>query len=175
MGLLLMTAAFGAFISFASCLTASIRRAAEDRLAAVAFGGALAAIAFGAIAVTAQAAAAYRVRFETPALTKSLVEVGYVAQTIVGVPISVLMGATAVAVLRRWLLPAWYGGASAIAALVLFTSAGALSQSGFYSPDGGYAYISVIVFFVWVILTSVLLVRANEPVEAPASAPVPAS
>ncbi len=32
--------------------------------------------------------------------------------------------------------------------------AGALSQKGFYSPDGGYTTISLIVFLAWTLVTS---------------------
>ena len=175
MGLLLVTAGFAAFISFVSVLAATLRRAGEDRLAAVVFGGAMATISFAAVAVTAQAAAAYRIRSEFRPLTKAFVELSYVAQTIVGVPISVLMGGAAVAALRSGVLPAWYGGASAVAALVMFTSAGALSYKGFYSPDGAYAYISLIVFLVWTLLTAALLTRLAAGEEVPAAAAAPAA
>jgi hypothetical protein len=38
--------------------------------------------------------------------------------------------------------------------VVVLVGAGALSQKGFYSPDGGYTAISLIVFLAWTLVTS---------------------
>jgi hypothetical protein len=77
-----------------------------------------------------------------------------VALTIIRFPVAMTMGATAIAALRTGVFPQWYAPLNGLAALVVLVGAGALSQKGFYSPDGGYTTISLIVFLAWTLVTS---------------------
>jgi hypothetical protein len=69
LGLALIT-----FVWFAGSLATRLRDAGEPRLAAVAFGGAVATAAVFAIGIAVQAAVAYRIASERPTLVKSFVE-----------------------------------------------------------------------------------------------------
>jgi hypothetical protein len=111
LGLALIT-----FVWFADSLAARLRAGGEPRLAAIAFGGAVASAAVFAIGIAVQAAVAYRIASEQPTLVKSFVELGTVALTIIRFPVVMTIGATAIAALRtglfrspRALLPAGKG------------------------------------------------------------------
>jgi hypothetical protein len=153
-GSILLGLALITFVWFAGSLAARLRDAREPRLAAIAFGGAVATAAVFAIGIAVQAAVAYRIASERPTLVKSFVELMTVALTIIRFPVAITMGATAIAALRTGVFPQWYAPLNGLAALVVLVGAGALSQKGFYSPDGGYTTISLIVFLAWTLVTS---------------------
>jgi len=170
-GSILLGLALITFVWFAGSLAARLRDAGEPRLAAIAFGGAVASAAVFAIGIAVQAAVAYRIASEQPTLVKSFVELGTVALTIIRFPVAITIGATAIAALRTGVFPKWYTPLNGLAALVVLVGAGALSQKGFYSPDGGYTTISLIFFLAWTLVTSGWLAFRVGTERAPRATP----
>jgi hypothetical protein len=161
-GSILLGLALITFVWFVASLAARLRVAGEPRLAAIAFGGAVATAAIFAVAVAVQAALAYRIANEQPTLVKSFVELSTVAQTIIRFPVAMTIGATAIAAMRTGVFPKWYAPFSGLTAVVVLVGAGALSQTGFYAPDGGYTVISLAFFLAWTLGTSGLLAFQAE-------------
>ena len=62
---------------------------------------------------------------------------------------------------------------TAIAALLVLFNGGSLAHTGFYSPTGAYGFVALIGAFVWVAITSGLLMRPDEA-RAPRAAAVAA-
>jgi hypothetical protein len=144
-------------------LSVRLWRAAEERLALTAVGGAFvgaAAVIVGAIvqgALVHQAVLGGDVR-----TTKALYDVVAVSYTFAWAPLVALLGATGIAVLRSRTLPEWYGYASGAMAVLSLSAAAALTQTGFYTPAGGWTFVVFIAFFVWVLATSFVLARERE-------------
>ena len=153
---ILIGLALASFVWFLGSLWAALQRAGEPRLAVVALGSGLAAVGLGYVWVVVWASA-YRVGIDQQSLLKGMVDLGDTAVTVIGVPLAALAAATAIAARRTALLPRWYPAAGGLAALVLVFGGAALAQSGFYRPDGPYAFVALVVFLAWAATTSVLL------------------
>jgi hypothetical protein len=91
-----------------------------------------------------------------------------VASTLISYPLAALVFATGIGALRSRLLPEWFGWASAVGALAILVSGTTFAQDGFWAPDGAYnAYITPIIFIVWVVVLSVLLLLRPGAVSEP--------
>jgi hypothetical protein len=162
-----------AFLWFLGSIGSFLRRADELRLGMVALiaGAATVAVAFATVSI--EIALTYRVALDAPGMVKGLYELQVVTATLIGFPVGTLIGAVAVAAWRRRLFPLWYTAASAVVAIWVIVSGGALLHSGFYSPTGAFASIGFIAFLVWVASTSIGLMQtagAAESVAQPATA-----
>ena len=157
-----------AFLWFAASLATRLRAAGEQRLGATVLGGAGATAGAFLVASAIQAALAFQIALESPAQVKAFVDLFYAVGIVVGFTVGVVLGATAIAALRSGALPRWYGLASGLAAVVVVVSGGAFTHDGFYAPDGAYALIATLVSLVWVLVTSVLLMRQTGDIGAAA-------
>ncbi len=156
------------FIWFMGSLGAVLRTSGEQRLAAVAFGGGIVTAATASVIAAVQAALAYRIAYDAPDTVKGFVDLAFGLQTLISLPIAVLIGATAIAAWRSGAFPRWWAGTSGFASIVMVTGGGALAQSGFYTPDGAWAFVTLVVFLVWMLVTSGWLVWRTHA--APAAA-----
>jgi hypothetical protein len=96
--------------------------------------------------------------------------ISWACQVIISWPVAVFVGATAVASLRSLVFPQWHAWAGGIASLAFLLGGTTWARDGFWAPDGGYGTITFIVFLVWLVVTSVLLVLRSEAAEAPVPA-----
>jgi hypothetical protein len=150
-----------ALIWFVGTISSAIRSKGQERLAAIALGGGIAAIGISFIGTAINTALFYSVAHDT-LLARPLFITSVVATTLIGFPAAALLFAVTIAAARSHMFPRWYVWPSGLAALALLFSGGALATKGFYSPTGGYAIISFIVFVVWVVLTAVLLMTETR-------------
>jgi hypothetical protein len=149
------------FIWFIGALGAAMRDAGEGRLAAVmgiAFAitfsiGAVAALTRGALAFSVAEAA-------DPGISLSFYRMGGYLDTAGNLIGSAFFIAVGGAVVRTGLIPKWWGWASGLAGLWLIISSTAWARDGFWSPDGA-GFVSFVVFLVWALVTSILLVRST--------------
>jgi hypothetical protein len=167
----LLGAAVMFFIWFAGSLAAALRDAGERRLGLVAFGGGVATAAVGLTIAGVQGALAYRIALDSPASVKAFVDLFYVGGCFISFPIAVTIGATAIAAYRSGAFPRWWAWISGIAAIVMVSGGGAVAHSGFYRPDGPWAFVTLIVFLVWVLVTSCWLAFKTLAQPAPEAAP----
>ncbi len=130
----------------------------------IALGGAVATAATAAVGNAIGTAITYRMALDSPAVVKSVYDIDIVLFTMIGFTIAIISGATAIAAWRARIFPQWYGALSALATLVFVSGGAALTFKGFYSPTGGWSFVSFIVFLVWVLLTTVLLMMRAEAV-----------
>ena len=155
-----------ALIWFFGTVAATVRRRGEDRLAAIVLGGGIAAIGIAFIGTAINTALFFSVAHDT-LLARPLYITSVVATTLIGFPAAALLFAVTIAAARSHVFPQWYVWPSGLAALVLLFSGGALAAKGFYSPTGGYSIIAFIVFVVWVVVTSGLLLTQEQVELAP--------
>ena len=158
-----------AFVWFVGSIADVLRRADEQRLAAVATASGGASVAVATVGIAIVAALAQRLAIDAPNLTKSLWELATVTLTVINFVGAALVYTTAAATWRSGLFPRWYAWFGSLAALVILVNGGALAYKGFYAPNGGFGLIGTIVFLVWVLATSVLLMRTSGEKEAAAA------
>jgi hypothetical protein len=112
-------------------------------------------------------------RLSPPDTSRAFYALVVEASDLVFFPVVVLTGASAVVVLRTKALPGWlgwFGGAVAVASLTRGTAF--FVESGPFSSGGVLEPVVVAAFLLWLLLTSIILVRrvgrTGEP--PPASA-----
>lgn len=154
---ILLGLALAAFVWFVGSVAQALRRAGEERLAAVATTAGAVMASLALIGIALATAVAWRLVGEAPRLTKPLFEVQVILLTLVSFPTAAFAYTTAVATWRSRLFPAWYAPLGGLAALAFLFGGGALTAKGFYAPDGGYSLIVTIAFLVWALVTSLLL------------------
>jgi hypothetical protein len=159
-----------AFLWFAGSIAKRMRDGGEARLASVLMAATAASVAIAGILIACQAALV-RIAADNPSQVKGFVDLMQVAGVIFNFPGCVVIGTVAIAAMRSGILPMWYGQLSGVAAIAVLFSGGALAQKGFYSPDGGYAIISTIVFAAWALVTSGLMLMDAERAPRTAAAP----
>jgi hypothetical protein len=150
-----------ALIWFFGTISSAVRSKGQERLAAIALAGGIAAIGIAFIGTAINTALFFSVAHDT-LLARPLYITSVVATTLIGFPVAALIYAVTIAVARSHMFPRWYVWLSGLAALALLFSGGAFAAKGFYSPTGGYSIISFIVFVVWVVLTAVLLMTETR-------------
>jgi hypothetical protein len=151
-----------AFLWFLGSVVHTLRdEADESRLAATALGaGVVTTSIFGGI-VLLNAALTFQIAEDGDAgVVAAVYDLAWVASTLISYPLAALVFATGIGAWRSRLLPAWFGWASAVVAVVILASGTTWARDGFWAPDGLYnAYITPIVFVVWTVVASVLLLR----------------
>ncbi|MGH2966835.1 MAG: hypothetical protein ACRDMH_15830 [Solirubrobacterales bacterium] len=161
------------FIWFLGSLRSALARAegGEGRLASVAFGGGIVAVASLLIAASAGAVAALRPEDLDPNTTRALNDLGVVAGGPGAAGFTALFAATAIVGYRHRAVPAPVAGLSALAAItqplaygVAVTDSGAFAASGLL---GGF--IPIITFVVAALALSYALIREPQGHAAAAS------
>lgn len=74
-------------------------------------------------------------------------------------PLALVAFALAIAALSAGLFPRWYGWTTAALGAVLLSGGADVARSGFFSSQGDYWFYTLLLFVVWVLITSGLLVR----------------
>jgi hypothetical protein len=154
----------------------SFLRTAEGgtgRLSAVAFGAGLVSGAVALVASVAASAVAFNIAGTkgSDAVVRALFDLTSMAAGYIWFPIAIWSAATGTVAWRTLALPKWYAQLSllfAIAFLVAGTSI--YVNTGFLATGGVYGFIAFIVFGLWVLVTSILLVQrvGKGPVTASA-------
>jgi Domain of unknown function (DUF4386) len=163
-----------AILWFVAALVQAMREVGEGRLATAALGSFLLAFAIGSVAAISRATLAYSIADEGSDLVLPLYHLSVVFDVFVNVLAAGLFLAVGGATLRTGLFARWWGWLSLVAGLLLIVGATAWARDGFWSPTGGVAWITFLVFLVWMLVTSILLtmkVRATTTVASPTAAP----
>jgi hypothetical protein len=151
------------FIWFLGSLRSALATAegGEGRLASVAFGGGILAVATLLIAASAGAVAALRPEDLDPNTTRALNDLGAVAGGPGAAGFTALFAATAIVGYRYGAVPAPTAGLSALAAITQPLAYGvAVSDSGVFAADGVLGgFIPIITFVVAMLALSYALIR----------------
>jgi Domain of unknown function (DUF4386) len=165
-----------AILWFVAALVTAMRDVGESRLATAAFGSFLLAFSIGGVAAISRATLAYSVADEGSDLVLPLYHMSVVFDVFVNILGAGLFLAVGGATLRTGLFARWWGWLSVVAGLILIVGGTAWARDGFWSPTGGAAWITFIVFLVWMVVTSALLtMRMRESVATSPSTAAPAT
>jgi Domain of unknown function (DUF4386) len=155
----LVALSFGFNLVFFIALRDLLKRRAPD-LETLSTIGAIGGIVFLAVAFVGFGVLlqlAYREGAGDPATQRTLFDIYSLNITMTGVPTAVCLVAFSLVILRSRALPnwlAWYGFAVAAAHLL---SMGSLARGGFFSPDIVAGFIAPLMFYVWMLALSALL------------------
>ena len=148
--------AFPLLLVFLGRLRELLRRAEGEGgwLATTAFGAAIAAFGFAAVALSAEATAYYAGQHEADAATVApLIDMSGLAFIVGGIPFAVFLAATAAVVLRTAALPRWLGWSAAVIAIAF--------PATLWSPNDA-AQIPHLLLDLWMLAASVTLICRRE-------------
>jgi hypothetical protein len=153
-----------ALIWFAAVLGSVFRRGGEDRLASVVVAGSAAFVSIFAIAGVIQWTLYYGSAGGDPVVTKTLFQMQSLASSLAFFPLALIVFATSIAAARtKTTFPTWYPAFSGLAALVILLVVGTVAHSGFFSPNGGFILLAVLVLAIWLVTTSIVLLSRLKP------------
>ncbi len=149
------------FLWFAAAIANTLRDSGEGRVGATVIAGATAFVSLQ-LALTGMAASlAYSVAGGgDPGVTKALFDLQWVLDMFAALPAAVFVLSSSVGFMRTRAVPAWlcWVGLGLAALFLLRTTNWA--RDGFWSPTGEYIFILIPVAMLWILVTSITLVRA---------------
>ena len=142
----------------------SYLRAAEGgsgQLSAVAFAGGILTMVFLMFSLTVTYALADRLaELSPPDTSRAFYALVIEASDLVFFPVVAFTGASALVILRTKSLPRWLGWLGAVVAVLSLSRGTAFFvESGPFSSAGVLEIVAVMAFILWILLTSILLVR----------------
>lgn len=170
--LLGLSAAF--FLWFVGAVANRCREAGQGRLAATTIAAGSVSFAVILVLVAVQAALAHGVaEAGEEGAVAALYYVSWTVGVLLSFPMALLFGAASAGLARGGVLPGWFEWFGTLAALLMALGGTVWARDGFWAPDGGYGFITVIVFVVWVVVASALLSMRTTAASAPERAPAP--
>ncbi len=136
---------------------------ADAGLAALVFLTAVLIAGFGFIAVLA-----FRAAGMSDEAARTLNDSSFVSLNLSSIATAVTMTLFAGAILRSGVLPTWTAWLALLTAAVHLVAGGAFAHSGLLSPEGIGVYVAPILYDIWIVVVSVVLLR-GAGITAPSS------
>ena len=157
----LFAVGLGFWIWFAGTLANNLRECGEGRVAATIIGAVAAFATIQLVGTALNAVLAYSVAGSGEAgVTKALFDLTWTLDVIAAVPSAVFFLAAPLGLMRTEMIPRWLSlaglGVAALFALRLTNWA----SDGFWSPTGEYLFVLIPLTLLWILVTSVILVRS---------------
>ncbi|MCA1680703.1 MAG: hypothetical protein LC777_18020 [Actinobacteria bacterium] len=170
----LFAVALGFWIWFGGTLANSLRERGEGRVAATIIGAVSAFVAVQLVAAAVNGMLAHSVaRAGEDGVVQALFSLTWGLDIVAAIPSAVFFLAASLGLRRTLMIPAWLSAAGiGVAALFVLRSTN-WARDGFWSPTGEYLFILIPLALLWILVTSVLLMRrtaepiAGEPLRAP--------
>lgn len=112
----------------------------------------------------------YRAHSLAPDTIKLLVDQTLLGTTLSGFPTFVSLGAFSLAILRTRMLPAWAAWLGIVVGVVHIVAAGSLAGDGLFSPSGVPVYVAPLLYYIWMLTISILLLRSPQAATQPSPA-----
>ena len=158
----------GFWIWFAAALANNLRERGEGRVAATIIGAVAAFVAIQIVTTGLNAVLAYSVAGSgEPGVTKALFDLTWALDVLAAVPSAVFFLAASFGLRRTGMVPSWLSWAALGVAALFFLRLTNWASDGFWSLTGGYLFILIPFTLLWILVTSIVLVRSAS--EAPAS------
>ena len=173
---LLFALALAFFLWFAAAIANLLRERGDGRVAATVIAG---GTAFATLQLTLTGRAA-RLAYSIagsgePGVTKALFDLQWMLDVFAALPAAVFVLASSVGLMRTRATPSWLSWAGVgLAALFLLRSTN-WARDGFWSPTGEYTFILIPAALLWILVTSITLVRAASSSVRAAETPAAAS
>ena len=157
----LFAIALGLWIWFAGTLANNLRERGEGRVAATIIGAVATFTAIQFVATGLNAVLAYSVAGSgETGVAKALFDLTWALDVLAGVPSAVFFIAASLGLRRTAMIPDWLSWAGVAVAALFCLRITNWASDGFWSPTGDYLFILVPLTLLWILVTSVMLVRA---------------
>jgi hypothetical protein len=168
--------ALGFWIWFVAAVANSLRERGEGRVAATMVGAVAAFVSVQLVATALNAVLAFSVAGAgDPALAKALFDLTWTLDVVAAVPSAVFFLAVAAGFRRTGLVPGWLSWAAVGIAVLDALRLTNWASDGFWSPTGEYLFILIPLSLLWILVASVVLVRAAPADTAQRVAPAEAA
>jgi hypothetical protein len=157
----------GFWIWFAGTLANNLRERGEGRVAATIIGAVAAFVAVQVVTTGLNAVLAYSVAGSgEQGVTKALFDLTWALDALAAVPSAVFFLATSFGLRRTGMVPAWLGWAALGVAALFFLRLTNWANDGFWSLTGDYLFILIPLTLLWILVTSIVLVRSASEASA---------
>jgi hypothetical protein len=121
------------------------------------------------------AALAHSVAAEAdPDVVRALFSLSWVLDMLAALPSAVFALTAAIGLRRVQMIPSWLSWAGVGLAVLFVLRSTTWARDGFWSPTGGYLFILIPLAMLWILITSIVLVRAASPASSMAQ-PTPSA
>lgn len=159
----LFIVALGFWIWFAGTLANVLRTHGEGRVAATIIGAVAAFVSVQLVNTAVHAILAHSVAREAEdTVVQALFGLTSALDVVAAIPSAVFFLAASLGLKRTLMIPAWLSAAGVgVAALFILRSTN-WAREGFWSPTGEYLFILIPLALLWILVTSVILMRRRE-------------
>lgn len=149
------------FLWFAAAVANSLRERGQGRVAATAIATGTAWVVIQLVLSAITAALAHSVAADGDAtLVQALFILSWVLDMLGALPIAAFVLVLSVGMRRTQMIPQWLSGAGVVVAVILALRSTTWARDGFWSPTGAYLFIVIPLALLWILVTSVVLVRS---------------
>ena len=165
----------GFFLWFAATLANNFRERGEGRVGVTAIAGATAFVTIQVVVTGLNAVTAYSVAaIDDGVIAKAFVDLQWTLDVLAAVPSLVFFLAVGMGLMRTGMAPRWLASAALGIAVLFALRVTNWAGDGFWSPTGEYLFILIPLVSLWLLVTSVVLVRATAASEPAESQPLTA-
>jgi hypothetical protein len=159
----LFIVALGFWIWFGGTLANVLRSHGEGRVAATVVGAVAAFVSVQFVTTAVNAVLAHSVaRTGEDGVVQALFSLTWGLDVVAAIPSAVFFLAASLGLRRTLMIPAWLSAAGVgVAALFILRSTN-WAREGFWSPTGEYLFILIPLALLWILTTSVVLMRRRE-------------
>jgi hypothetical protein len=151
---------------FAAAVANHLRESGESRAGATVLAAGAVFAAVQLVLSTLYATLAFSIAGSgQAATTKALFDFDLALDVLGGLPAGLFILAAAVGLKRTASIPPWLAWAGVAVAALEILRVTAWARDGFWSPSGGYMVLTIACGLLWILVTSVVLVR-SVPAEA---------
>lgn len=158
----LFAVALGFWIWFGGALANTLRNRGEGRVAATIVGALSAFVSVQLVTTAVNAILAHSVaRGGEDGVVQALFNLTWGLDVVAAIPSAVFFLAASLGLRRTLMIPTWLSWAGiGVAALFVLRSTN-WARDGFWSPTGEYLFILIPLALLWILITSIILVRST--------------
>ena len=157
----LFAVGLGFWIWFAGALANNLRERGEGRVAATVIGAVAVFATIQLVGTALNAVLAYSVAGSGEAgVTKAFFDLTWTLDVIAALPSAVFFLAAPLGLTRTQMIPRWLGLAGLGIAVLFALRLTNWASDGFWSPTGEYVFVLIPLTLLWILVTSVILVRS---------------
>ena len=168
--------ALGFFLWFGATLANNFRERGEGRVGATMLGAVTAFVTLQLVLTGLNAVLAYSVAGDgEPGVSKALFDLTWVLDVTAAVPSAIFFLTAAAGFLRTGLAPRWLALAALGIATLFALRTTNWATDRFWSPTGEYLFILIPLTSLWILVTSVILLRSASTEEGAQTQPATSS
>ena len=164
------------FLWFAGAVANTLRERGEGRVAATALAAGTAWVVIQLVLTAITAALAHSIATDGDATgVRALFNLSWVLDMLGALPIAATVLAVSVGLRRTQMIPQWLSWGGVVVAVLLALRSTTWARDGFWSPTGEYLFILLPLALLWILITSIVLVRSApaSSVERPGGSATP--